>query len=189
MTGSKRRWVIRLGLAWSILLCVIAPCSWAQSSVSKEYQVKAVFLYNFTQFIQWPSKAFSKAEDPFRIGILGNDPFGAFLDQTVLGEKVNGHPLVIQRYGNIEDVKDCHILFVAQTENERLGKALADLREKGILTVGDSDGFLQNGGVILFFTKGNRVRFKVSLGAAKRAGLTISSKMLRLAEISESGKD
>ncbi len=121
--------------------------------------------------------------------MLGDDPFGAYLDETVKGEKVNGHPLVIQRYRNIRDVKDCQILFISQSESKRLGEILASLKGRNILTVGDFEGFAKNGGVIRFLTENNKIRFRINLESAKAADLTISSKLLRSAEIVATGKD
>ena len=161
----------------------------AQTEVSKEYQVKAVFLFNFAQFVTWPTNAFSEEQTPLTIGVLGDDPFDAFLDETVRNEKVNGHPLVIQRYRSAKDIKDCQILFVSRSESKRMEMILADLKGKNILTVGDNEGFISNGGVIRFVTEENKIHFKINLEAAKSANLTISSKMLRLAEIVEPGKD
>lgn len=161
----------------------------AQTKISKEYQVKAVFLFNFAQFITWPPDTFTNTNAPFCIGILGDDPFGAFLDETVRNETVNGHPLVVQRYHNTKDIKDCQILFVSRSESRRMKRILADLKDKNILTVGDTEGIMENGGIIRFSTEENKIHFKVNLEAAKNANLTISSKMLRLAEIVTPRKD
>ncbi len=157
--------------------------------IPREYQIKALFLFNFSQFIQWPPSAFTNADEPFRIGVLGNDPFDDFLDETVRGEKVDGHPLVIQRYESVDAVKDCQILFISRSESERMENILADLKGRNILTVGDSEGFVKNGGVVRFVTEENKIHFRINLEAARRANLTISSKVLRLAEIVEPGKD
>src|SRR2546421_10219007 len=85
----------------------------AQTGPSREYQVKAVFLFNFAQFVEWPPAAFAGANSPLVIGILGQDPFGAYLDETVRNEKVNNRLLEIQRYHRVEDIKTCHILFIS----------------------------------------------------------------------------
>ena len=161
----------------------------AETAVSKEYQVKAVFLFNFAQFVTWPSAAFTSPEEPFRIGVLGDDPFDGFLDDTVRGEKVNGHPLVVQRFTNAADVKGCRILFISRSESEQMENILDELKDKSILTVGDTDGFVKNGGLIRFFTKANKIHFRINLEATKHVNLTISSKVLRLAEITGPGED
>jgi hypothetical protein len=161
----------------------------AQTEISREYQVKAVFLFNFAQFVEWPTNVLSDTQAPLTIGVLGDDPFDGFLDDTVRGEKVDGHPLAIQRYRNVEDVKNCQILFISRSEGKRMEEILAALKGKNILTVSDSEGFINNGGVIRFVTEENKIHFRISLEAAKNANLTISSKMLRLAKIVEPGKD
>jgi hypothetical protein len=180
--------MIRVGFI--LLMTMLAGPSWcAQTAISKEYEVKAVCLFNFAQFVTWPSTAFSAPDQSFCIGILGDDPFGAFLDETVSGEKVGSHPLVIQRYSGIENMRDCQILFVSASESGKLNDILSALKGKSILTVGDKEDFVQGGGMVRFFVEGNKIRLKINPEAAKNAGLTISSKLLRLAEIYEPGKD
>jgi hypothetical protein len=161
----------------------------AETAVSKEYQVKAIFLFNFAQFVKWPRAAFTRADEPFRIGVLGDDPFDTFLDETVKGEKVEGRPLVVQRYTSVEEVKSCQILFISRSESQGMEKILASLKGRNILTVGDTEGFIKNGGIIRFVTEENKVHFRINPEAAKRVKLTISSKVLRLAEISQPGQD
>jgi hypothetical protein len=161
----------------------------AQTAATKEYQVKAVFLFNFSQFVEWPANAFPEAQTPLVIGVLGADPFGSYLDETVHGEQVNNHPLVIQHYQRVEDIKACHILFISQSEMSGLDQILASLKGRNILTVGDAEGFVQQGGMIRFITEKNKVRFRINLEAAKAARLTISSKLLRPAGIVAPGKD
>ncbi|HXA02484.1 MAG TPA: YfiR family protein [Cytophagaceae bacterium] len=167
------------------LYATLIACTFFLSSLnppSREYQVKAVFLFNFTQFVEWPSNAFS-AGAPMVIGILGDDPFGSYLDETVSGENVNGHPLVIQRYRKIEDVKSCHVLFISTSETNNIEQIVASLKGRSILTVSDTPGFIQQGGIIRFFTSNNKIQFQINPEAARAAGLSISSKLLRLAEI------
>lgn len=161
----------------------------AATAATKEYQLKAGFLYNFARFIEWPTNAFSNEDSPIVIGVFGNDPFASDLDEIVRDEKVNNHPLVVQRYQQIEDIKICHILFVSQSEVKRLDRILGSLKNRSVLTVGDTDGFAKRGGVIRLVTKNNKIRFRINLEAAKAANLTISSKLLRSAEIVGPGGD
>jgi hypothetical protein len=159
------------------------------AQTTKEYEVKAAFLYNFVQFVEWPTDAFVDAQSPIVIGILGDDPFDASLDEIVRDEKVNNRPLVIQHYQRVEDIKACQILFISQSENRRLAEIFAALKDRSILTVGDTDGFVKRGGMIRFVTEKNKIRFRINAEAAKAANLTISSKLLRLAEIVTPGED
>jgi len=172
-----------------VLLFSSVPELPAQTEISREYQVKAVFLFNFAQFIAWPTNAFADAQTPMTIGVLGDDPFDSFLDETVRGEKIGEHPLVIQRYRRIEDVQGCQILFISRSEDGQTGRILAGLKDKNILTVGDSDGFIKDGGIVRFVTEENKIHLRINLEAAKSANLAISSKLLRLAEIVDPGSD
>jgi len=170
-----------------IFLLALMACN-AQAQ-SKEYQLKAVFLFNFAQFVEWPPTAFTDTNAPFCIGILGDDPFGEFLDETVRGEKINGHPLLIQRYHNPEEIQNCQILFVSSSEAKQAKQILTGLKEKNVLTVGDAENFSKDGGVIRFVTQQNKIHLRISLEAAKNANLKVSSKLLRLAEIVQPGDD
>ena len=152
-------------------------------------QLKAVFLFNFAQFVDWPPQAFPEAQKPLVIGVLGEDPFGGYLDETVRGEKVNNRPLTVQRYRQVEDIKTCHILFISRSEADRLEQILTNLKDRNILTVADADGFARRGVMIRFATEKNKTHLKINLEAAKAANLTISSKLLRPAEIVIPGKD
>jgi hypothetical protein len=155
----------------------------AQSAPVTEYQLKAVFLFNFAQFVDWPPAAFPDSHSPLVICILGDDRFGGTLDATVRGEQVNDRPLVVQRYRRLDEVGACHILFVSQSENDRLGQIVNALRGRNILTVSDAPDFALRGGMIQFVTDKNKIRLDINLDAAKAASLTISSKLLRPATI------
>ena len=152
-------------------------------TTSREYQIKAVFLFNFAQFVEWPPDTLAQAQTPLVIGVLGDDPFGSALDDTVRNEKVGEHTLVIQRYRRPEDINTCHILFISPSESARLEHTLAVLKDRSVLTVCDADGFAARGVMIRFLTESNKIRLRINLGAVKSAGLTISSKLLRPAEI------
>jgi len=176
---SRRHFLTSMILAGFVLLG-------AGQSVSEEYQVKALFLFNFAQFVKWPSSDFSSANEPFRIGVLGENPFGTFLSETVKGESVEGHPLVVQHYDSPAAVKDCKILFVSDSEKEAIGQILAALKDRDVLTVGDTPDFLKEGGIIRFVPEGNKIHFRVGLDRANNLKFSISSKVLRLAD---PGKD
>ena len=117
------------------------------------------------------------------IGVLGNDPFGAYLDETVRGEKVNDRPLVVQRYRRVGEIKNCHVLFISQSETDRLEQILASLKGRNILTVGDMDDFTARGGMIRLFNEKNKIRMSINLETVRAANLTISAKLLRVAEL------
>ncbi len=174
-----------LRCGWMVILLLVGGSLKlsAQPAASAEYQIKAVFLFNFARFVDWPAKAFPDADSPFVIGILGDDPFGSYLDETVRGEKVNGHPLTVQRYRRAGEIRACQVLFISRSEADRLEQILASLRGRSILTVGDTDDFAARGGMIRLATERNKVRMRINLDAVKAANLAISSKLLRVAEI------
>lgn len=161
----------------------------AQSPASPEYQLKAVFLFNFAQFVEWPASAFPDSAAPLVIGVLGADPFGSYLDETVRGETVDEHPLVVRRFRSVDEITTCHILFVSRQEESRLTGILDSLKGRSVLTVSDADRFASRGGMIRFVTDHNRIRLRINLDAAKAAHLTLSSKLLRPAQIVSDGKD
>ncbi|MFN7138296.1 MAG: YfiR family protein, partial [Limisphaerales bacterium] len=134
---------------------------------SPEYQIKAVFLYNFAQFVSWPEEAFNGKEDPFVIGVIGKDPFGSSLDETVRNERINGRRMEVRRYRSVEEVKGCQILFISASEQPRLFQILDALEGRPTLTVGDTENFARNGGMIRFLSERNKIRFRINLQAAQ----------------------
>ncbi len=150
---------------------------------SPEYQVKAVFLFNFAQFVEWPSRAFAAAQAPLVIGVLGEDPFGPYLDDLVRGERIGERPLRVERYARAADVGACHVLFVSRSEADRLGAIVTALGHQPVLTISDADTFIRSGGMVRLVTDGGKIRLRINLDAAKASDLTISSKIMRLATI------
>ena len=155
----------------------------ANAQRAAEYQVKAVFLFNFTRFVDWPATSFENANSPFVIGILGNDPFGNYIDEAVNGESTGQHPIIIKRYKTIKDIDNCHILFISSSEIEQIKPMLVELKERKILTVSDATNFASLGGIIGFFMENNKIRMQINTDAAKAASLSISSKLLSVAKI------
>jgi len=147
-----------------------------------EYEVKAAFLFNFAKFVEWPPDAF-REHDPLTICIFGEDPFGAVLDGTLAGETLAGRPLQARRTDRPGELRSCQIVFIGQAERERVPEVLASLRGANVLTVGESDRFAEQGGMVRFFVEANRVRFEVNLDALERTRLVVSSKLLRVARV------
>ncbi|MGB8191508.1 MAG: YfiR family protein [Chitinophagaceae bacterium] len=166
-------------LAMIIVLCSFSPGSPDQTPA---YQVKAAFLYNFSQFVEWPSNAFSGSNAPFVIGVLGTDPFGAYLEELVAGEKAGSHPIVIRKYSEPNEVQQCHILFINHADAAEFARRFAN---RSILTVSDAEGFANRGGMIRFYTEKNKTKLQINLATARAANLNISGKLLRVAEIVE----
>jgi hypothetical protein len=181
---KKMRRAIALG-CWRtvkilILLAMVRPTAAAQSA--SEYQVKAAFLYNFAKFVEWPPSGFRDATAPLQICILGRDPFGQGLRDLVSTKTVNGRKLEIDYIVDAQLARACHILFIASSERARLKQILESMQGTIALTVGDTEGFAEQGGMINFLLDNDRVLFEVNRNAAERAGLKISSKLLSVAK-------
>lgn len=180
--------------AWWLALAFVAAVAGpqraaAQTAPSPEHQVEAVFLYHFTRFVTWPPRAFGDAQAPLVVGVLGDDPFGAYLDDVLRGESVNGVPLAARRFRRIDDVGPCLILFVSREGAGRLDAILPHLEGRPVLTVSDAEGFARAGGMVEFVREQGKIGLRINVDAARAAGLTISSKLLRLAEIVRTGRD
>jgi YfiR/HmsC-like len=156
-----------------------APSASAQQSKPEEYQVKAVYLFNFGRFIEWPDAAIKG--QTFTICVLGEDPFGRVLDTTLAGEAINNRKLVARRIGSVRDATNCQILFISSSEASRVAEIVTAMNKTGTLTVSDTPGFANKGGMIQFVLVENKVRFDVNLTAAEKEGLTISSQLLKVA--------
>jgi len=162
-----------------LFLAAAAP----QEREAPEYEIKAAFLYNFASFVEWPSSAFPDKESPFTVGVLGQDPFGSGLEEAFKGKTVNGRRIAVRRGSDVKELGACQVLFVSASEKERAAKILEALKGRPTLTVGDLSGFAALGGCINFYVEGKKVRFEINPEAAKRANLTLSSKLLRLARV------
>jgi hypothetical protein len=173
---------LSISLSW-------APGAFAQSpdvSDSSEYLIKAGFIFNFAKFVEWPSNAFAQPDSPIVIGILGTDPFGTIIDKIVQDKKIGARGFVVKRlkWGtDLKELRECKILFIGASERAHMDELVQMLRGLPILTVGETPGFAERGGVIRFVLEDNRVRFEVNVVAARQADLTISSRLLTLARI------
>jgi len=162
-----------------VMACVTG--AHAQTAQVPEYEAKAFFLFNFAHFVTWPSQESSHA--PLIIGILGDDPFGSYLDETVRGEKVANRPLTIQRFRQKTEPKNCNILFISQSERDRAAQIISNLKGRSVLTVSDMDDFTDIGGMIQFFSERDKIRVRINLDAVKAGNMKVSSKLLSVAEV------
>jgi hypothetical protein len=186
------RWKGRRGLVGlrTVLLAVLlvvclglfSSTTGAQQAKPSEYKVKAIYLYNFGKFVEWPEAREPREQpDRFLICVLGKDPFGSLLDSTIKGEDVNGMNLSAKRVSNAADATGCRILFISSSEADRVVTILQELHSKPILTVSDIANFCDRGGMIQFELKEEKVRFAVNMTAAEKAGLTLSSQLVKVA--------
>lgn len=179
--GTFRR---RAALLAVLLLACLPGRGWAENA-SPEYGVKAAFLLNFAQFIEWPAEAFADPAAPLRIGVLGDDPFGATLDDTLHGATVRARPLVVVRGSDPQQLADCHLLFVSRSERARLPEIFATLAERPALTVSEIDGFIAQGGSIRLYLAGRKVRFEINPAVVQGHRLKASSQLLSLSRPAE----
>lgn len=154
-----------------------------QSEPKGEYALKAVFLYNFCRFIDWPKSAFASPNEPIIIGVIGEDPFGSLLKEAVQGERSRGRAIQIEHYSKPDAIGHCHLLFVSHSEVGRTEKVLSSVSGKSVVTVGETDAFLDRGGMIALTADKNRVRLHINPSLLRAASLDVSSKLLRVAEV------
>jgi len=145
----------------------------------REYQKKAEFIASFTRFIDWPERKFAQPDSPFVIGVYGSDSISTLLQEALQDRQIKGRPTVVRHLQNKEELHACHVLFISRSERDRLGPILGEVRRENVLTVSECDNFLAKGGVINFVNAGGAVRFQISIEAASREKLTVSSKLLQ----------
>lgn len=174
----------RLLLAFACALLCLTPWSFGQSSLQAaqpsgpaEYDVKSVFLLNFTRFVEWPQPSPERAAAPFSLCIYGDDPFGGSLNRIIAGEKVEGRPILIKRIRKLPDA--CELLFIPASQPSQA----AVLTQAGpdVLTVGEAPEFLRDGGMIRFLIDEHRVRFDINRQAVERSSLKMSARLLSVA--------
>jgi len=173
--------------AWLIfsLIFAVGFSGFAQNPPPTEYQIKAAFLYNFAKFVKWPPQTFAQPESPIVIGVLGKNVFGGDLERTIRNKTFNNHPFQFKEFHSVTEVTHCQILFISTSEQERLPQIFKDLQGTSVLTVSETDHFIEAGGMINFVIEDKKIRFQINDEAAEKAGLTISSKLLSLATHSD----
>jgi hypothetical protein len=174
---------LRVSAVPLILVALHGTPAWAGGFPASEYDVKAAFLYNFALYVEWPKDAAVPESDPFVIGVLGTDPFGHALDALAREKDVAGRSIVVQRFPSLSELRPCHILFVSSDADQSLPAVIEMARVMKTLVVGDSESAALRGAAIGFVLRDNKVHFSANPAAAKRCGLTVSSKLLRLADI------
>lgn len=169
-------------ITFSVILAITVH-QHSQVQVSREYQLKAAFLFNFCQFVNWPAEAFPAADAPLVIGVLGTNPFGTYLEETVSGERIGGHNVEVRYFKDPSEITDCQLLFISGSDTKESSAVVAMVKGKSILTISDQPGFLKQDGMIRFMNQQNKIRFEINVEATRAAGLEVSSKLLRLADI------
>lgn len=184
--GSPARIVAARGGLARVLICGLmfaaALASLGQTRVSKEYRIKAAYLYNFAKFVEWPAQSFTNAQSPLVIGVFGKNPFGGELQAIARDHKINDRPIMIKAVTTVAEADKVHLLFFSAAEDGVVAQTLAALKGAGVLTVGESEKFFAAGGMINLVREGDKVRFEINDAAAEREGLKISAQLLKLAK-------
>jgi YfiR/HmsC-like len=164
------------------LLLLPGPLLSCAQNVS-EYQVKAAYLYNFSKFVEWPAQAFASPVAPIRLCVLKDQAFESELNQVVKGKTVGGRAVTVVPVQTGEQSLRCQILFIASSQDKQSRQIIDTLRNSSVLTVGESEGFVEKGGIINFVLQDDRVQLQVNHKAATQAGLHISSRLLSVAKL------
>ena len=176
---SKKLW----GMIIAFIFILLGSATNADMLLTpKEYQVKAAYLFNFSKFIRWPVSAFNNHQTPIRICVLGKNPFGNF-ETLVKNKIVKKRNVVVELLYNFRNSKFCHILFISKSEQGEQATILAYTRQYPILTVSDIDNFVERGGMVQFFMRTRKVRFKINPNTLKEADLSASTNLFRVAKI------
>lgn len=188
MSGTRRSYPLPAVARQMFTAVLLALGGWlpaeARGEASKEYDLKAVLLYHFTQFVEWPAHSFPRPTAPLVIGVLGRDPFGQVLDDVVRQETYARRRIVVERYRRVDLIGNCQILFIDSSESRNFPRVLAVLRGRPVLTVGDFEDFAARGGMIRFLKNPDaKITLGINLAAAKAAGLNISPQLLRVADV------
>jgi hypothetical protein len=180
-SALPRAWAASPLAFLTLVFSLILSSASAQSAGSSEYDIKAAFLFHFAQFVEWPPDAFKDQGSPVTYCTIGDDPFHGALDKALAGRTLGTRPFRVQHFKAGQQIQTCQIVFLGVNEKNLTAATLAALRPDPVLTVGDSEHFVQQGGMIGFFLEENKVRFEINLEAAERSNLKISSKLLSLA--------
>lgn len=176
---SRAAAFFRLTVLLAAALAVLAASAEADNH-ALEYQVKASYLYKFGEFVNWPPSTFQSPQSAVNLCVAGKDPFGDVLDLVVAGQQIAGRPISLRRLAIVEQNPECHILYIAGSEQQSVAEALGKVRGENVLTVTES-GEGEPRGIVNFITQDSHVRFDIDESAAEQSGLTISSKLLQLA--------
>ena len=165
------------------------PALWAQAIYS-QYEIKAQLIERFTRFIRWPESTWDDdPEKPFIIGLLGDAPLTPYLEALGKETPIKGKKLLVLHLQDLKEINKCHLLFISGSEKERLSSILETIRNRPIVTVGDTEGFAHKGILINFFYHGNNIRFQINHAAVRASGLHFSSRLLRVAQIIDEGEN
>lgn len=170
-----------LALAGGLWLAIVP-----MAAQMDEYSIKAAYLYNFSKYVDWPDTAFTDPKAPLMICIVGDDPFQGKLEQAVAGRSAgNGRPLTVARLRNSEPerMKDCQMLFLSKSDQQRSAEILNSVKDRPVLTVADFSPFAEDGGVADLRIEGSKVKVDLNMGTANRLNLKVSGRLQQVANL------
>jgi hypothetical protein len=167
----------------ALLVLLPAPGRVRAEGASREYQLKAAFIYNFAQFVEWPGDTFAAPDAPLVIGVMGDPTLAATLEQACRGKTAGKHEIVVRSFSGVDSIRSAQILFIGAAERDRLPELIRRATAECVLTIGDFDGFTAASGMVRFLTEDNRLRFEVNLDAVTRGRLKFSAQLLKLARM------
>jgi hypothetical protein len=170
-----------VSITWILFIAALPGLS--QSVDNAEYPLKLALLYKFAQFVEWPPDAFPNARSPLVVCVVGEDPFQADLKEELRTRSVGSHRVEVAMVKRASDLRACHVVFITAAEKKYARAIVASARAADALTVGETKGFAQDGGIIRFTIDANKLSFEINLDAARQSRLKISSKLLALAKI------
>ncbi len=180
--GDRRSLLRRLAALCIVGGLLVCPPA-VQAESSKEYKLKAEFLYNFAKFVSWPDDALGPNGEPIVFCLVGDGPIHTLLDELMEGREVKNRGIQVRAIESSEFLSDCHVLFAPTDTDELAAPLLESAKSRSVLTVGESDSFYDAGGIIRFILSGGRLRFDVNAYAASTVNLKISSQLLKLARV------
>ena len=158
------------------------PATAAEPPPLAEHQIKALYLFNFTKYVDWPGPATATNGTPFIIGILDAPELRGDLQEITRGKRIHGREILVRTVATTQDVKACQLVFIGATDKPRIAALLKATQDLAVLTVGEAGNFLTQGGIINFVRQENKLRVEISLDAARRARLVVSAKLLAVAK-------
>ena len=184
LTRIEKRGGSRQIMACSLILTLLLvfPDKLPANSSAEEYSLKAAFLFHFAQFVEWPEASFNDAASPLIYCTIGEDPFHGSLDAALSGKAIGARSFRVLHLRQSQDIQGCHVLFLAAVQKKMNAATVASVQQSSVLTVGESERFAQEGGMIGFVLEDNKIRFEINLEAAQKANLKISSRLLALAK-------
>ena len=160
---------------WALLLIPFVP-----ETGATEHEVKAAVLYKLATYVHWPDEAFEAKSSPFVLAVVGKGPFGDVLNRSLRGRAIDGRRIQVELYSRLQDVDEAHLVFIAQPDEGEYRTLKKHWRGRPVLLVGENRTFLKQGGIVRLFLVKGRLRFEIDNEVATRAGLRISSQLLKL---------